>query len=302
MSRPTIFCDLVLPASAPREDWLSARLTGIGSSDASAVVGLNPWRTPLDVWQDKTFPSSDQADNEAMEFGRALEPVVAAAFARRTGKILRRVGLVRSREWPWMLASCDRRVLGERAVVECKTTGLWSASDWDHDEIPDHAVIQVMHQLAVTGDDKAYVPCLIGGQRLEIREIRRDEDAIRALVEQERVFWEDNVLKGQEPEAGASDLATLKERPRGEEEMVSVPADEVRTMIRQRTELATLRKQAEKEERNITARLVQLLGDAAAATVGGEPIYTYYASPRAGYYVAPTTVRTLRITKHGKAL
>lgn len=303
--RPLPDCEMVLPIDAPRDEWLDARRTGIGSSDASAVAGLNEWASPLSVWLDKLDgnPLSDR-DNEAMEFGRELEPVVANAFARRTDKKLRRIGLVRSVKWPWMLASCDRAVVGEPALVECKTTAWYRGKEWDDDEIPDHAVIQAHHQLAVTGLDRVYVPVLIGGQHLEHRVIERDDTAIANLVEVTGRFWRDHVLARVEPPAStASDRALIEARFTPDPDKTELVDGEFVDVMRQRAQLRKSITAAEKDHKALTARAAQLLGEATAATLGdGEVIATYAETTRAGYTVEPTTYRSLLLTKKGKAL
>lgn len=302
--RVTPSCELVLPADAPREEWLAARRTGIGSSDASAVVGLNAYASPLSVWLDKLDgnPLSDE-DSEVMEFGRELEPVVANVFARRTGKQLKRVGLVRSLEWPWMTASCDRIVIGEPAVVECKTTAWYRGQEWADDEIPDHAVIQATHQLAVTGLERAYIPVLIGGNHLEHRVLERDEAAIARLVEVTGEFWHTNVQKRIEPTAVASDIRLLKERFTPDPDKTILLSQDALELIRERADVRKHITAAEKHYKALTARIAQIMGDATAATTGdGEPVLTYIPSQRTGYTVAAKEIRTLSLTRHGKAL
>lgn len=305
LRRPTPDCELVLPIDAPRAEWLDARRTGIGSSDASAVAGLNEWASPLSVWLDKLDgnPLSDR-DNEAMEFGRELEPVVANAFARRTDRKLRRIGLVRSLEWPWMLASCDRAVVGEPALVECKTTAWYRGREWDDDEIPDHAVIQAHHQLAVTGLERVYVPVLIGGQHLEHRVVERDEQAIANLVEVTGRFWTEHVLARVEPAASApTDRALIEARYTADPDKTALVGNDFVDVMRQRADLRKQITAAEKDHKALTARAAQLLGSATAATLGdGQVIATYGETTRAGYTVEPVTFRSLLLTKHGKAL
>lgn len=303
--RPAPDCELVLPIDAPREEWLEARRTGIGSSDASAVAGLNEWSSPLSVWLDKLDgnPLSDR-DNEAMEFGRELEPVVANAFARRSGKKLRRVGLVRSVRWPWMLASCDRAVVGEPALVECKTTAWYRGREWDDDEIPDHAVIQAHHQLAVTGLDRVYVPVLIGGQHLEHRVIERDEEAVEHLVEATGRFWREHVEARVEPPATQpSDRDLMSARFTPDPAKTALVDHDFVELLRVRAQLRKQITAAEKEHKALTARVQQVLGEATAATLGDDQLLlTFDMTERAGYTVEPTSFRSLLLTRHGKAL
>lgn len=90
-----------------------------------------------------------------------------------------------------MLANIDREVIGTEDVqiLECKTAGINGARLWK-EGVPEYVVLQVMHQLAVTGKQAADVAVLLGGQTLEIHRIERDEQMIARLIELERQFWQ----------------------------------------------------------------------------------------------------------------
>ena len=116
---------------------------------------------------------------------------ITNAFTKRTGKKVQRVNRILIHpEHEHMIANIDRRVVGENAILECKTTGAWNAKEWEGDDIPPEYVIQVMHYLAVTGAEKAYFAVLIGGNRFAWKEIARDEELIAMMVERERAFWD----------------------------------------------------------------------------------------------------------------
>lgn len=74
-----------------REDWLKWRKNGLGGSDAGAIAGVNPWRSAMEVYYDKTHPDEiEDRDSEAMRQGRDLENYVAKRFEEATGKVMRR--------------------------------------------------------------------------------------------------------------------------------------------------------------------------------------------------------------------
>ncbi len=186
----------VIPTSGwTREEWLEARRTlGIGGSEASAIVGMSRYDSPMSVWLRKTgrIPQKDVGD--AAEWGNILEPIVAEHWAKKTGrKIRNRKVMLRSIEWPWMLANVDRWVLKdeteEEALLEVKTGGYFRLKEWDDGRVPDEYAVQMQHYLAVTGYRRIYYAALIGGQHPIDGHIDRDEDAIAALVKLERDFW-----------------------------------------------------------------------------------------------------------------
>ena len=105
-----------------REEWLKKRKCGIGGSDAGAVCGMNPYISPMDVFQDKLSSEIDEGDTEAMRQGRDLEVYVAQRFTEATGLQVRRSNFMyQSEDYPFMLADVDRLVVGEDAGLECKT-------------------------------------------------------------------------------------------------------------------------------------------------------------------------------------
>ncbi|ATN10428.1 alkaline phosphatase [Pseudomonas sp. FDAARGOS_380] len=190
---------LISTKELPREDWLAVRKQGIGSSDAGAAVGLNPYKSQLELWlektgRDTTLPKADPHDEESpMYWGNVLEPIVAWHYSKRTKKKVRRINAVLQHPNPdmsWMLANIDREVISadDVQILECKTAGINGARLWEKG-VPEYVELQVMHQLAVTGKQAADVAVLLGGQHLEIHRIERDEQMIARLIELERKFW-----------------------------------------------------------------------------------------------------------------
>ena len=207
---------LVDTKALPREDWLEVRKQGIGSSDAAAAVGLNPYKSQLELWLEKTgrdgnLPKVDPHDEESpLYWGILLEHIVAAHYTKRTGNRVRRINAVLQHPdpaLPWMLANIDREVTGapDVQILECKTAGINGARLWK-DGVPEYVQLQVHHQLAVTGKQAADVAVLLGGQHLEIHRIERDERLIARLIELERQFWQ-YVETDTPPPADGSDSA-----------------------------------------------------------------------------------------------
>lgn len=205
---------LVSTKGMAREAWLDVRRQGIGSSDAAAAVGLNPYHSQLELWMRKVgkgdlLPSVDPNDETSpMYWGNLLEPIVAAHYTKRTGNRVRRVNAVLGHpQIPWMLANIDREVIGasDVQILECKTAGIHGAKLWK-EGVPEYIQLQVMHQLAVTGKQAADVAVLICGQELQVHRVERDETMIAQLIALEEQFWE-WVRTEREPPADASGSA-----------------------------------------------------------------------------------------------
>lgn len=190
------------------EGWLEWRKKGFGGSDAATVAGLNPWRSPINVYLDKTTDQPPQEDNERMRVGRDLEDYVAKRFEEATGARVRRENyLLQHPEHEFMLANLDRVLIGENAFLECKTTGSYSKSEWE-EGIPLHYELQCLHYMAVCGFDYGYIACLIGNEKFIYHKIERDEETINNLIAIEKDFWERYILGDEVPEPDGSNAYT----------------------------------------------------------------------------------------------
>lgn len=205
---------LVKTQDLSRNQWLDVRRGGIGSSDAAAAVGLNPYKSALELWMEKTgrdagLPKVDPNDEASpMYWGTLLEPIVAAHYTKRTGNRVRRVNAVLQHpQHPWMLANIDREVVGapDVQILECKTAGYHGARLWE-EGVPEYVQLQVLHQLAVTGKQAADVAVLICGQELRVHRIEREDAQIKHLIELEQAFWH-RVEQGRAPPADGSESA-----------------------------------------------------------------------------------------------
>lgn len=269
---------LVKTLDLPRDEWLEVRKTGIGSSDAAAAVGLNPYQSQLELWLVKTgrdggLPKVDPHDEESpVYWGNILEPIVAAHYTRRTGNRVRKINAVLQHPDPdkaWMLANIDREIIGagDVQILECKTAGINGARLWKED-VPEYVQLQVHHQLAVTGKQAADVAVLLGGQHLEIHRIERDELLIRNLIQLEREFWR-FVETDTPPPADGSESADLALRclyPQDAGNTVDFSED--RTLSATFADLVALREsiaEQEKLEAKLKQCLQQAIGDASGA-------------------------------------
>ncbi|WP_271397821.1 YqaJ viral recombinase family protein [Salinicoccus roseus] len=189
-----------------REEWLKERQKGLGGSDAGTILGVNKWKSKTQLFFEKVDPEMIQEiDNEFIYWGNTLENIVAEEFARRTGKRVRRDNrMLRHPEHDFMIANLDRVVVGEKALLECKTTSQFNKDQWEGDEIPAQYLCQVQHYMAVTGYEKAYIAVLLGGNTFIWKEIKRDEELIDIITQAEKDFWENNVQAGVIPEIDGS--------------------------------------------------------------------------------------------------
>jgi len=248
--------------------WLEARNKGIGGSDASVIVGLNKWKSPFQLWLEKTGQAEpeDLSDNEYVYWGTTLEEVVAKEFTLRTGKRVVRRGLLQHDDIPYLLASVDRLVVGEDAGLECKTANGFAAKAWDGDNVPDAYYVQCQHYMAVTGVKTWYIAALIGGNHFVWKEIPRNEDDIKALLEAEAEFWR-KVETKEMPDVDGSESCTqaLAEKFSGGGPAIELPseADKIFLALDGLKESAkSIKAQIDEQENKLRA----MLGDAEAGT------------------------------------
>lgn len=199
---------LVSTIGMDKKEWLKYRKNGIGGSDAGAVCGLNPYRTAIQVYQDKISDEVEEIDNEAMRQGREFEDYVARRFMEATGKKVRRANaMFYDEEHPFMFADVDRMVVGENAGLECKTASPYMADKWQDGDIPLSYQIQCYHYMTVMNADAWYIAVLIYGREFKFYRLERDEEMIDNLIQIERNFWENHVLARSIPDPDGSKIA-----------------------------------------------------------------------------------------------
>ena len=262
---------LVKTLNMDRNEWLEWRRRGIGGSDAAAVAGLNPWKSPIEVYLDKIGELPKQEDNEKMYWGRVLEDIVAKEFAKRTGKkVRRRNAILQHLEYEFMLANIDRELVGEKVGLECKTTSEYTKDEWKDDKVPEQYILQCQHYMAVTGYKGWWIAALIGGNKFIHKYIERDEDIINYLIQIESEFWQ--MVQDRTPPAvdgsESSELILKMLYPESKPDTEIVLPSEAEVLIEE-YELAAAEEKAAKERKEEAAnKLKALLGEYETGRIG----------------------------------
>ena len=258
---------LVSTLNLDKESWLKYRKQGIGGSDAGAVCGLNPYRTAIQVYYDKTSDSIEDVDNEAMRQGREFEEYVARRFSEASGKKVRRANaMFYDEKYPFMLADVDRMIVGENAGLECKTASPYSEEKWRDDKIPLSYQLQCYHYMSVCNADAWYIAVLIYGRDFKYYRIERDNEVIENLIRIEKEFWNEYVLKQVIPDPDGSKTAdaAIAERFK-ESKSITIPLTGFDERLERRQEILSLLEKIETEKRQIDQELKLYLGDAEMA-------------------------------------
>lgn len=200
-----------------REEWLSARRYGIGGSDASAIVGLNPYKSNIELFEEKTGRriAPDISDKPYVRYGNDAEPLIRSLFALdylEYEVIYHENRILRSREYPFLQASLDGELVdenGRKGILEIKTTNILQSMQYERwkDRIPDNYYIQVLHYLLVTGYEFVVLCAHLRSdwgqdRRTTVKHyfIERSEveDDLKMLLQEEKKFWE-YVESGRKP-------------------------------------------------------------------------------------------------------
>jgi putative phage-type endonuclease len=283
----------------------------IGSSDAAAIMGLDEYRSPADVWLEKTGQADDFEGNANTERGNLLEPVLVNwAEAKLSAALIR--DLMKVSDCGLLAANYDGiqpsvhngggdgpgpgGVNDEPFIVEAKTSNNpdeWGADGTD--EVPDRVLIQTHHAMYVAGPKYrvAYVPVLLPGYRsfdFRLYRVVRSDDLADTIASRGREFMRDYVQTGRRPDDFKPSLEVLKRMRRQPKKVVPVSDELVDALVVARA----VKKRSIDDCEDAEAAMVAALGDAEGGTYSKGEI-TYLQTTRKGYAVEPVTFRTLRV-------
>lgn len=257
-----------------KEEWLELRRKfGIGGSDAGAVIGLNPYKSAYTLWAEKTGRIAEFEGNLITEVGSYLEEFVAKLFERETGKkVRRRNKMIVNTDYPWAFGDVDRMVVGEKAFLEIKTTNSIPIMKQlrNSNDFLEAYYAQVVHYLAVSGLEKAYLAVLINCREFKVFELERDEAEIEALMGAEEEFW-CNYVKNDTPPpadgaASTSDTITAI-YPESNDDNVSLIAYE--SDLKQYMNFNALIKDLERQRDEVANRIKAFMGESGRGEAAG---------------------------------
>lgn len=181
-------------------EWYSLRKTHIGASDAAIILGVSPWRTPFELWQEKTGEGVQVTPhkNPWMQRGIDMEPEALKAFEDATGYLMK-PQVVICHENPWQMASLDGLELNGDVAVEIKVPGQKDHLVALNGKVPEKYIPQLQHQMAVTGLSMIYYFSYTRESQAIIK-VCRDEEYIKNLIDKESHFYHHHMLKGIPPE------------------------------------------------------------------------------------------------------
>lgn len=202
------------------EEWLANRKKGIGGSDAAAILGMNPYKTNIQLWEEKLGirQADDISDKDFVKYGKESEKPLAELFAMDYPKYEVKhleYNSFQNSEYPFLIGSLDgvlvEKDTGRIGILEIKTTNILQSRQkekWD-EKIPPNYYIQVLHYMLVTGYDFVEVKAQLKSvfkdgeiylqtkhYHIEKSEVKEDLDY---LMEKETEFWNKYVLTNKKP-------------------------------------------------------------------------------------------------------
>jgi putative phage-type endonuclease len=276
----------------PAEYQHLRRPHGIGGSDVAALLGLSPFKSPVQLWAEKTgHPSVVAAQGMHLRLGQHLEPFVAAEYERATGLVAQvHQEPIFHKEHPFLFAHVDRLVQSDPnsnhwvdgitqadTVLECKTASAFNKDEWGEalaDQVPTHYMLQCAWYMALTQCTKADVAVLIGNQDFRIFRIHRNFDLERALLVNAQRFWEECVLKGVPPTPKSPSDASIIYPSSKEGVRIEASAEVARSVERLKG-LQQQMKELDQEMEHLKSLVMSYLGESEELAVGERVLATW---------------------------
>jgi putative phage-type endonuclease len=181
------------------------RLSGVGSSEVAAIVGLSPYQSAFDVFLEKTGKMPPWEGNEHTRLGKRMERPILEEYVLRSGRAVEPLfeKTFRHPDRPWQLATPDGIDVVDRYPVEAKHVGARMGKYWGEegtDAVPMYYLVQTQWQMSTLMAQQAVVAALIGGDRFQIYPMTLEKEIEQLLLNKVGEFWHENVQKDIPPE------------------------------------------------------------------------------------------------------
>lgn len=264
-----------------RQAWLQSRRLGIGGSDVAAILGLSKYKSPYQLWLDKTGRSDlEDSTSEPAYWGNMLEDIVAKEYAKRNGVKVQRVNAtIRNPENDWMIANIDRAIINPEIsgnvrikegklttdrILECKTANQYLAKLWgdeQSEQVPDYYLTQCQWYMGNTGASICGLGVLIGGQKFRSYQIAFDPELFEMLTDECSKFWHENVQADVPPAPTTFDDVLHRWSTHNPDQAVSAD-DELAQKVADYKELSSNIKEATKELDDLKLQICTRMEDA----------------------------------------
>lgn len=261
-------------------EQLAARLTGLGSSSAAPAVGLSKWQTPYQLWRlMRGIDQLSEREELFLEMGQALEPLVLRRLEKKQKiSIGERQTKYVDPDWSQRWVTVDGRSERDGALIEAKSVGFADPREWgeefEDDAVPMPYYIQAQHGLACVPDAPyTWMPVVVLNREFRVYRIRRDDETIALLTEQEKAFMR-LVESGEAPPPIDLDDATLR-WPGHTDGKWLMATDELAELVADFKQSNVAAKTIELQQAKLKLKIVEHMGDAAELVYAGKSICTY---------------------------
>lgn len=285
---------LVIPADAPRDQWLTARKTLVGASDVAKLLDLgNPnYGGSFSLWAEKTGRSVDEPSNFVQRRGQIFEDSIIQLWSefdatRPDGTLFgvrwRRSGLMRSKMYPHLGATVDRLSIcdmdGDEKACLLEVKSQRDMAEWEGDDVPLTYQLQGLAQLMVTGRDHVHYVAMGPYWMVEHRVLRRDSELESVIGEKVEAWWAAHVDADVAPAADGRDLDALRTVHARHDGNVLLIGDGLAPHVHALLGARQDKTEAERVIKDATAAVQQAMGEAGADVLvwgeGEKPVVTW---------------------------
>lgn len=260
----------------------------LGGSDVAAVLGLSPWKSPVQLWLEKTgqveYDEPDAARQRRFDRGHKLEPFIIEMGIdklREQGhsvELLSRNDRYIDPDYPFLACEIDAVLLldGEEINVDAKSVHGFARKAWgdeETDEIPIYYAAQFSFGLGITGRKRCVVFALIGLDDVAIYWLNHDAETIWDVRVRCIEFWENCVIGGNRPDVLSYDDASIL-WPQDDGAEVAATAD-IAELVADYGRLTYQKKQLEEMIEDRKTQIVEFMQPHATLVYEGKPIATW---------------------------
>jgi putative phage-type endonuclease len=262
----------------------------IGASDVAGILGVSPWKTPIQVWEEKTGRAKPEPISKARERafarGKKLEPYVIEMMCDKLEEQGNDVELIATNkvytdpEYDFLQCEIDAEIKfnGTHVNVDAKTVQTFMRKEWGHedtDEMPVYYSAQFMDGMMITDKPLCIVGALIGLDDIAIYYLQRDDDIIKHVRSRLLTFWHENVLKDVAPEIMVFDDVKRLYNVDNGAEIEATP--DIASVVYQLKDVKKQIKDLEEKETELKLEVGRFIAPAATLMYGGKKLATFQA-------------------------
>lgn len=277
----------------------------IGSSEISAVMGIDPYKSPLRLWASKTGRIPQGEMSEAAEWGTRLESVVAEKFSEKHDvKLMAYKKRFIHPKYPFISCELDRIITGTDEIVEVKTCNEYMKKNWVGEDMPQNYCVQLNTALGLSKRKKGWVALLAGGQKYIEKHLTFDQELYDMTIQKAVEFWNTFVLADLAPVATGQDNEDTLDLlyPQSKEGVLALEgelAQEVDVLVADMAGASESMSHLKEEIDKTQARLKQILGESEQAETANS-VVTWKTIQKKEFTVKASSYRQLKTKRRTK--